>query len=198
MRHIFDVIRCAIRWLLTIGNLVALQITNYTRHSSRIKNPRRYNMSLDPWFVTGLTEGEGCFSISFTLRKRIRVGIETRPSMSISLNCRDLDLLKQIHAYFKCGGIRYSRSDRTYKFEVRSIDDITKRIIPHFEKFQLQGAKQSDFLKFVKICKDIKANLHVNKRHLKKIIELAYQMNPSGKRKHDKYDLLKVLGEIMV
>jgi hypothetical protein len=155
-------------------------------------------MSLDPWFVTGLFEGEGCFSISFTFRKRIRVGIETRPSVSLSLNRRDLDLLKQVHAYFKCGGIRYSRSDRTYKFEAHSIDDITKKIIPHFKKCPLQGAKQSDFLKFVKICKEIKANRHVSKRHLKNIIELAYQMNPSGKRKHDKHELLKVLGEIMV
>ena len=155
-------------------------------------------MSLNPWFVTGLIDGEGCFSVSFTLRKRLRVGIETRPSFSISLNQRDLNLLKQICAYFKCGGIRYSRSDRTYKFEVRSIGDITNKIIPHFEKFPLQGAKQSDFIKFVKICKSVKANLHVNKKYLKEIIETAYQMNPSGKRRHDKYDLLKVLGEIMV
>ena len=53
-------------------------------------------MSLNPWFVSGLIEGEGCFSVSFTLRKRLRVGIETRPSFSISLNQRDLNLLKQI------------------------------------------------------------------------------------------------------
>jgi len=155
-------------------------------------------MSLNPWFVTGLIDGEGCFSVSFTLRKRLRVGIETRPSFSISLNQRDLNLLKQICAYFKCGGIRYSRSDRTYKFEVRSISDITEKIIPHFEKFPLHGAKQADFIKFVKICKDVRANLHVNKKYLKEIIETAYQMNPSGKRRHDKYDLLQVLGEIMV
>ena len=155
-------------------------------------------MSLNPWFVTGLIEGEGCFSISFTFRKRLRVGIETKPSFSISLNRRDLDLLKQIHAYFKCGGIRYSRSDRTYKFEVRSVSDIVEKIIPHFEKYPLKGNKQSDFFKFVKICKSVRANLHISKKHLKEIIDIAYQMNPSGKRKHDKRDLLRVLGEIMV
>ena len=155
-------------------------------------------MSLDPWFVTGLIEGEGCFSVSFTKRNRLRIGIETKPSFSISLNHRDLNLLKQVHAYFNCGGIRYSRSDRTYKFEVRSIGDIVEQIIPHFKKFPLQGNKLSDFIKFVKICKNVRANLHMSKKHLKEIIETAYQMNPSGKRQHEKSDLLRVLGEIMV
>ena len=67
---------------------------------------------IDPWFVTGLVEGEGCFTVSFSFRKKLKVGIETRPSFSISLNKRDLDLLKQVHDYFVCGAIRYSKSDR--------------------------------------------------------------------------------------
>ena len=55
---------------------------------------------LEPWFITGLIEGEGCFSVSFSLRKRLRTGIETRPSFSISLNKRDLNLVKQVHNFF--------------------------------------------------------------------------------------------------
>lgn len=153
-------------------------------------------MSLNPWFVTGLIDGEGYFSVSFTKRKRLRIGIETKPFFSVSLNRRDLALLKQIHAYFKCGGIRYSRSDRTYKFEVRSTCDLVEKIIPHFEKFPLQGNKHSDFVKFVKICKKVRANLHMSRKHLREIIETAYQMNFVGK--HNKSDLLRVLGEIMV
>jgi hypothetical protein len=39
---------------------------------------------LDPWFVTGLAEGEGCFCISFAIRPRLRVGLEARPSFSLS------------------------------------------------------------------------------------------------------------------
>jgi hypothetical protein len=42
--------------------------------------------TLQPWYVTGLVDGEGCFSVSFTLRKRLKIGIETRPSFSIG--CR--------------------------------------------------------------------------------------------------------------
>ena len=74
---------------------------------------------LDPWFVTGLAEGEGCFCISFAIRPRLRVGLEARPSFSLSLNERDRELLGDLQAFFECGWIRESRSDRTFKYEAR-------------------------------------------------------------------------------
>ena len=95
-------------------------------------------MVLNPWYLTGFVEGEGCFSISFSLRKKLKVKIETRPSFSISLNKKDLELIKKIREYFDCGGIRYSKTDNTYKYEVRSVIDLWKKIIPHFEKFPLK------------------------------------------------------------
>ena len=153
---------------------------------------------LEPWYVTGLIEGEGCFCVSFTKRAKLNVGIETRPSFSLSLNRRDVELVKKVRAFFDCGGIRYSKSDRTFKFEVRNISDLVKKIIPHFEKYPLIGEKQQDFKKFSEVCKMVRANLHLSKNHLRQIIELSYQMNASGKRKYTKGDLLSILEEVKV
>ena len=153
---------------------------------------------MNPWFVSGLVDGEGCFSVSFSFRKKLKVGIETRPSFSISLNRRDLDLLKQIHAFFGCGAIRYSKSDRTYKYESRSISDLTRRIVPHFERYPLVGSKSKDFLIFADVCRKANANQHLNRDVLREIIEMAYEMNPSGKRRHKKKDLLRELDELKV
>lgn len=155
-------------------------------------------MKLEPWYVTGIAEGEASFSVSFNLRRRLSAGIETRPSFSITLNERDLELIKGIRDYFKCGGIRYSKTDRTYKYEVRSIKDLVRIIIPHFKMFPLKGRRSVDFELFAKICKMVHANLHLNKKYLGEIIELAYKMNPSGKRKYKKEELLKVLDEVKV
>ena len=113
-------------------------------------------MKLNPWYITGLIEGEGSFSVSFNKRKKLRIGIETRPSFSISLNQRDLELIKAIHKFFGCGAVRFSKSDRTYKFEVRSISDLAKRVIPHFKQHPLEGAKREDFEKFSKICRMVR------------------------------------------
>jgi len=150
---------------------------------------------LDGWYVTGLSEGEGCFQVTFALRKRWKVGIETRPSFSLSLNQKDLHLLQSVQKFFGCGGIRYSRADRTYKYEVRSIRDLVRKIIPHFERYPLQGAKREDFERFASICQKVHANLHLNREHLREIIDLAYAMNSSGVHKRSKRDLLRVLGE---
>ena len=159
---------------------------------------KRATKSLDPWFVTGLAEGEGCFTVSFSLRRKLRLGIETRPSFSISLNERDLPLIQAIHGFFGCGAVRYSRADRTYKYESRSVRDLMSNVISHFERYPLQGTKANDFNIFIDICRQVRSNLHMNRESLKEIIENAYRMNPSGKRRHRKSDLLRRLDELKV
>lgn len=148
---------------------------------------------MDQMYITGLTEGQGCFCISFTLRTRLKLGIETRSFFSISLHKRDLDLIKLVRKYFNCGSVRYSNSDRCYKYETRSIRDIYKYIIPHFDKYPLMGSKKSDFEKFKIIVMKMKSNLHHNSDHLKQIIQIAYTMNPYGTRKHQMHTLLRAL-----
>ena len=153
---------------------------------------------LHPWYVTGIVEGEGCFMVSFNRRQKLNVGIETRPAFSLSLSQRDLNLLKDIQAFFHCGAIRYSKADRTYKYEVRSVADLAKKILPHFQKYPLAGAKSQDFEKFAEIVRLVHARQHLNGEVLRQIIHLAYSMNPAGKRRIAKDELLRWLGEMKV
>ena len=144
-------------------------------------------------YITGFVDGEGCFSISFNRRSKLNTGIEVRPSFSISQNKKSLKILKEVNSYFDCGAVRFSKSDQTYKYEVRSIEDLVKKIIPHFKKHPLKTAKLNDFQIFSSVCELIHSNQHRNKQILKKIIDEAYKMNPSGKRKYKKAELLKFL-----
>ena len=128
----------------------------------------------------------------------MKTNIEVRPSFSVSQKKSSLEILKKIHNFFKCGGIRYSKNDATYKYEVRSIKDLVKIIITHFEKYPLFTAKADDFEKFVLICRKISANLHLNSPELRKIIDLAYLMNESGKRRYSKKDLLRLIGKMKI
>ena len=141
-------------------------------------------------YITGLTEGEGCFCVSFNQRKRLNTGIEVRPSFSISQNKKNLNLMKKIQSFFICGSIRFSKRDNTYKYEVRSIDDLINVIIPHFIKYPLIGIKATDFQKFAEICKMIRSNLHRSKSRLEELIDLAYEIN-LGKRRYKKDELLR-------
>lgn len=143
-------------------------------------------------YITGFTEGEGCFCISFNRRSKLSTNIEVRPSFSISQNYRNLDLMKKIYNYFKCGSIRFSHKDNNYKFEVRSLKELNNIIIPHFVNYPLYGVKKKDFEKFTKICRMMKSNLHLNKEKIKQIINLAYEIN-CGSRKYEQSKLLKYL-----
>ena len=142
-------------------------------------------------FISGFAEGEGCFCVSFNQRKKLKTNIEVRPSFSISQNKRNLLLLERIQKSFKCGAIRFSRSDQNYKYEVRSIKDLVKLIIPFFDKYPLMGIKKSDFENFKVVCMLVYQNQHLNREILKNIIDISYQINCSGKRKYNKEELLK-------
>jgi hypothetical protein len=153
--------------------------------------------TLDPWYVTGLTEGEGCFCISFAIRAKLRTGLEVRPSFSLSLNEKDLRLLRDLQAFFACGWIRESKGDRTFKFEVRSIDDITRAVLPHFERFPLRGHKAKSCAAFACVCQMVEQGAHLERDGLRSIVEVAYRMN-LGKRRHSQAALLRVLDEVKV
>jgi len=144
-------------------------------------------------YIAGFVDGEGCFSVSFTRRARLKTGIEVRPSFSISQNRKSLRALQRIKAYFGCGAIRFSKSDQTYKYEVRSIKDLRTRIIPHFQKYHLQTNKAQDFDKFSWICQMVATSKHLHIPTLERIIAEAYLMNEAGKRRYEQADLLKIL-----
>ena len=154
-------------------------------------------LNIQNW-ILGFVDGEGCFCISFTKRTKLKLKIETRCSFSISQKSTSLKSLEQMKNYFNCGGIRYSKKDDTYKYEVRNIKDLNRKIIPFFEKYSLQTKKRKDFEIFSSICKKVFKKLHLNFLELKNIIEMAYQMNESGKRKYSKEELLSFINKLKV
>ena len=144
-------------------------------------------------YISGYVDGEGCFSISFSKREKFLVGWETKPSFSVSQNEDRAQVLFLIQKNLQCGHIRRDFSDKTLKFEVRSLDDLIGKVIPHFEQYPLLSEKQKDFELFKKVCLLMQQELHTNKTGLKKILDLAFQMNPSGKRKYSKIDITNTL-----
>ena len=144
-------------------------------------------------YISGYVDGEGCFSISFSKREKFLVGFETKPSFSVSQNEDRAQILFQMQKIFKCGFIRRDYSDKTLKYEVRSLNDLIDKIIPHFEKYPLISAKQKDFKFFKQICFLMRKEMHKKNNGLKKIMDLAFKMNPSGKRKYTKAVMQKAL-----
>lgn len=95
-------------------------------------------------YISGYADGEGCFTVSISPRRKLRAGWEVRPSFSVSQNGDRAEVLHALRAYFGCGSIRPDRSDRTLKWETRRLDDLVDRVIPHFVRFPLLSGKRLD------------------------------------------------------
>jgi len=169
-------------------------MSNANRNNTPALAKKNVDMELQfESYITGLTDGEGSFLISFNQRNGLNTKIEVRPSFSLTQHKRNYEILNKIRKYFQCGSIRFSKRDQCYKYEVRNLLEIIKYVIPHFMRYKLQTTKNQDFELFTQICMKMKQNHHRSNIHLKAIIESAFQMNPSGKRKYSKNDLLNLL-----
>ena len=144
-------------------------------------------------YISGYVDGEGCFCVSFQPSDRHRFGWEVRPSFSVSQNADRAQLLYSIQRNWKCGHIRPDRSDNTLKYEVRNIRELVDIVLPHFREFPLLTAKQADVELFDAICRLIAQGKHLEKSGLIEIVQLAMQMNPTGKRKYSGDEILSSL-----
>lgn len=149
-------------------------------------------------YLSGYADGEGSFCISFSPRPKLRTLLEVRPSFSVSQNGDRQEVLLLFQQFLNCGAIRRNPSDRTFKYEVRSIKDLIEKVIPHFLKYPLLSSKKKDFEMFAEICNMISTGKHLQKDTLKEILELSYQMNGLGARRYLKDKLLLLLDEDIV
>src|SRR5687767_8371038 len=141
-------------------------------------------------YISGFVDGEGCFCVSFQPSRRHRFGWEVRPSFSVSQNADRAELLGRIQNLWQCGFIRPDRSDKTLKFEVRNVADLMGKVLPHFRDYPLMSSKQSDVVRFERICRLIHEGKHMNREGFEEIVRTAMEMNPSGKRKYSANDIL--------
>jgi hypothetical protein len=135
-----------------------------------------------PSYISGYVDGEGCFTVSISPRPTLRVGWEVRPSLSVSQNEDRSEVLLMIQRHFDCGTLRPDRSDRTLKWEIRSLPLLVAVVVPHFRRYPLQSGKRRDFEIFAAICEGMTRGEHRSAAGLMEIVRLAGERNPSGKR----------------
>lgn len=119
--------------------------------------PNKFKMH--PWFVTGFTDGEGCFHISITKDKGKKVGWIIKLIFQISLHEKYRALLEQVNDFFGVDNI-YQQGPQSIIFQVCSIKDL-KIIFNHFNKFPMVTEGCADYLLFKQAY-----NLMIRKEHL--------------------------------
>ena|SRR3990167_1831748 len=137
---------------------------------------------LDPWWIIGFVDGEGCFSISIFRNVTTRSGVQVFPEFVVTQGAKSLSVLEELQKFFKCGKIYENRRtdnhrESLYRYCVRSLKDLEDKIIPFFEKYPLKTAKKQDFLVFCEVVVLIKNKVHLVPEGLEKIRTLAATTN---------------------
>ena len=128
------------------------------------------------WFITGLADSEGTFTILIDNNSKRTIGWRVQAKFQIGLHKRDLELLLQVKKFFgDIGSI--SKSDNMVFYSVSSLKDLSNIIIPHFSKYPLLTQKAADFLLFKDIVKIMTNKGHLSIEGFKQIINIKASMN---------------------
>lgn len=150
-----------------------------------IKKFSHLEPKLDPNWVTGFVDAEGCFTVVVgildSLRRKVRISFE------ISLHEKDKEILEKIRSFFGVGAI-YSRPDKKIcVYRVTNINYINDVIIPHFMKYPLISKKRADFLLWCEIVKLILSKDHLTEKGFLQILSYNASINRGTSKKLSNY-----------
>ncbi len=124
-------------------------------HSENDTSRDNQQERLDPWWIVGFVDGEGCFSVSKFKNKTCKTGYQTLFEFVITQGERSKEALEAIKDYFDCGNIYINRRYDNHNYNllrycVRKQSDLKEIIVPFFRKHKLKTTKQQQFENFCK------------------------------------------------
>ena len=130
---------------------------------------------MNPGWITGFIDGEGCFHVTITENKELSQGWEIQHRFTIVSHVKDKALLELIQKHFGVGKI-YKHGPQSVQLRVSSKEDLPL-IFQHFDIFGLITQKGADFVLQKQIFKLIQAKEHLTEEGLCKIIAIKASMN---------------------
>lgn len=142
---------------------------------------------LNPNYIVGFVDGEGCFCVSISKNKTLKRRVEVRPLFEIELRADDRPILERIQTTLGCGRIyhldyeRYGWSPHA-KYKVSSAKELADKILPFFRKHPLQAAKAKNFEIFAKVVEMVVKKEHLSYGGFQKILKLRNKMRQTNKK----------------
>lgn len=133
--------------------------------------------NMNPWFVTGLIDAEGSFTVSVLKSSSTKTGWGVNARFKITVHISDLDLMLNLKKFFgeDIGKMVIFKDTCTYR--VDKLKDIFEIIIPHFDKYPLATQKLADYMLFKQIVSLMKNKEHLTLDGLKKILSYKASLN---------------------
>ena len=140
---------------------------------------------LDPNWICGFVDGEGCFSVAIHRNPFVRKtrGWQLGAVFQVSQHERVRVVLERLALTFGCGAVR-SKGPRSsvLVYSVSSLHDLAERIIPFFQAHPLH-VKRADFDRFADVVGGMLRKEHLEPAGFERMVRVAYEMNAVGKQR---------------
>ncbi len=131
--------------------------------------------TLNSNYITGFTDGEGCFLIGISSDSKLKTGYRVKATFQIGLHEKDFLLLEQIKLFFGCGKITKLGAE-SIQYRVSGLDDLNL-ITNHFDNYPLMTRKHSDYLLFKEVINLMKEGKHLTLEGLNRIVSIKAALN---------------------
>ena len=144
------------------------------------------------YYILGLVDGEGCFSISIKKQDDTRFGWVIDPVFHVTQSKDHKVVLEILRRVFGCGRIipKPGQEESTCIYVVDSRQNLVEKIIPFFKKHR-PIIKQREFQQFAEIVEGLHKGEHRTLEGFKKLLEKAYEASTDRK-----YNLSEVISSI--
>jgi hypothetical protein len=129
----------------------------------------------DPNWLAGFSSGEGCFNIRFKKSSSSSLGLQTLLTFKLGQHSRDTKLMKSLKEYLECGNVY--KDQELVQYLITKNFDLSGKLIPFFEKYQIIGVKYQDYLDFKQVVELMKKKDHLTVEGLEKIKNIKERMN---------------------
>ena len=147
---------------------------------------------LDPHWVVGFVDGEGCFSVSIHRNPYVRQtrGWQLHPVFQVSQHVRHRSVLEDLVQFFGCGRVRPKGPRSSVAvYAVDSLHYLEGEVLPFFERHPLV-VKDRDFRSFSDIVRGMRRKEHLAPSGFERLVRLAYGMNAGGKQRSRSLDVV--------
>ena len=137
---------------------------------------------LNPQWIVGFVDGEGCFSIEVTNTGQIQV------SIVVVQGEVDIQILHAFKDYFGCGSVTVNREDANgirYQWRVKSVSAFVEKIVSFFDQHKLKTKRRIEYQRVRAVALMLQANDHTDPVKKAKMLRMAelYRIGGRSTRK---------------
>jgi len=149
------------------------------------------------WFLGGFVEGEGSNSVSITIHKNFKFGINIQPVFNVSQHKNGLNILYSFKELFEGAGsvVEKSGSPDIFVYTIKGYKQIIKYVLPFLDNYvQPFSCKKEEFNIFKEIVILSSEGKQRHRDGLIYLVELAYTLQGKGKtRKRELSEILQII-----